>query len=221
MDNNVRFIRKQEIRKLQPAELSTNLYSYMQLMEEKMKTEQNKIGSYYRECMEKRIDYMYTHFDHFESMIQGYRDSLIMMIVNQKAYNRKGNHENMGIRVKTSGGLSNPTQNMAMDHMILGEYIDRSEITDELLEGVDNQEEIVLGVFELHLMKSEYRTLNGLIKAMTREDRKLLTAYLNKHMSLYEVADKLSIEPESAMKRLGRLRRNLKNRMMPFMRDYA
>jgi DNA-directed RNA polymerase specialized sigma24 family protein len=49
----------------------------------------------------------------------------------------------------------------------------------------------------------------------------ILSSYLNRNRSVRELADDMAIESESVNKRLYRLKRKLKECMIPFMKEYT
>jgi len=160
------------------------------------------------------------NYDNFTRQIEGYREGLAFFIARQKAYNRKNDYGDLGIRDQTSRRLSDLTADMAIENVIVKECIDKCEASDDLLMDVDDREEGALGLFELQLMKQELQVFDFQLQTFRKEDFKILSSYLNRTRSIREIAEELSIEPESVNKRLYRLKRKLKERIIPFMKEY-
>ena len=185
-----------------------------------METKQSIIGHYCKNSTDRRFDYIYMNYDNFTRQIEGYREGLAFLIASQKAYNRKNDYGDLGVRVQTSRGLSDLTADMAIENVIVKECIDKCEASDDLLMDVDDREEVALGLFELQLMKQELQVFDFQLQTFRKEDFKILSSYLNRNRSIREIAEELSIEPESVNKRLYRLKRKLKERIIPFMKEY-
>ena len=50
-----------------------------------------------------RVDIICKNYSNFIGIVDGYTDGLRYMIESEKAYNRKKNHGDLGVRVQTSG----------------------------------------------------------------------------------------------------------------------
>lgn len=50
-----------------------------------------------------RVDIICKNYSNFIGIVDGYTEGLRYMIENEKAYNRKKNHGDLGVRVQTSG----------------------------------------------------------------------------------------------------------------------
>jgi Ran GTPase-activating protein (RanGAP) involved in mRNA processing and transport len=185
-----------------------------------METKQSMIGQYCKNSTDKRFDYIYMNYKNFIGLIAGYREGLAFLISSQKAYNRKSKQENLGVRVQIVQGLSDLTANMAIENVMVKEQIDNCHISTELLIGVDDREEVALALFELQLMKQELQVFDFQLQTFREEDFMILSSYLNRNRSVRELADDMAIESESVNKRLYRLKRKLKERMIPFMKEY-
>lgn len=66
-----------------------------------------------------RVDIICKNYSNFIGIVDGYTEGLRYMIESEKAYNRKKNHGDLGVRVQTSGimGLYNVEEKEAVKMM--------------------------------------------------------------------------------------------------------
>ena len=61
-----------------------------------------------------RVDIICKNYSNFIGIVDGYTEGLRYMIESEKAYNRKKNHGDLGVRVQTSGIHSDITADTAI-----------------------------------------------------------------------------------------------------------
>lgn len=177
------------------------------------------IGWYLNKSTGERVDFLYMNYPRLKRIMKGYQDSLYILIKNEREYSKHTGND-IGVRIMTTVGISDPTQKQAMENMLILEAIQNFRLTDDCLAGINDTRAIKEAYFELTVMKREIDLLNTRIKALSQDDEMIVSAYINRGKSIYDLAEDLCIEPESVRKKLYRIKRKIKKDMMPFMLEY-
>ena len=98
------------------------------------------IEIYARADAAERVDIICKNYSNFIGNADGYTEGLRYMIESEKAYNRKKNHGDLGVRVQTSGVHSDITADTAISNVITREAIIACDFSGDVLEGVDHGE---------------------------------------------------------------------------------
>lgn len=99
-----------------------------------MKSEAMNIERYTGSPPEEKFDFIYENFAVIQEMIRDFREDIIREVIEQKAYNRRSANGDLGIRIQISMGISNPTQNQAVNHWTIEEAIDKGILDEEFLQ---------------------------------------------------------------------------------------
>lgn len=83
-----------------------------------------------------RVDIICKNYSNFIGIVDGYTDGLRYMIENEKAYNRKKSHGELGVRVQSSGIHSDITADTAISNVITRDaiIIQRRNIFHQMIE---------------------------------------------------------------------------------------
>ena len=92
-----------------------------------MKAEQSIVGMYAGLKPRARIKFLIKHYKDFETYRADYRDSVVSIIMAFNEYNRS-NHDDLGVRVQSSGGNQDTTFNMVAEKMSVEEYFKYLEV---------------------------------------------------------------------------------------------
>lgn len=168
---------------------------------------------------EKRIDIICTNYAVFERMINSFKCGLVQQICAEKAYNRKTRANSVGVRVSKYGSMHDITSRMAIEETMIRDYMDADVMEAELFEDTDNPREILNKIMALKQMRREYDFLTEQLACMRERDCKILKAYLMREKSVHDLAELLGIAEGSVVKRLYRLRKKLKEQIVPFFAE--
>ena len=94
-----------------------------------------------------KVDIICKNYPNFLGIVDGYTEGLRYMIENEKAYNRRQGHGDLGIRVQTSGLYSDITADSAINNVITREAIIACDFSGDVLDGVDRSEEFKKDAF--------------------------------------------------------------------------
>ena len=87
----------------------------------------------------EQFDFLYENFSILQELLRDYREELIMEVIEQKAYNRRSQNGDLGVRIQVSMGNSNPTMNKAIEHMTVAQAIDEGLLDEDFFEDTDNK----------------------------------------------------------------------------------
>ena len=100
-----------------------------------------------------RVDIICKNYSNFIGIVDGYTEGLRYMIESEKAYNRKKNHGDLGVRVQTSGIHSDITADTAISNVITRDAIIACDFSGDVLEGVDRGEKYQREAYTLRRMR--------------------------------------------------------------------
>ena len=90
------------------------------------------------------------------------------MIESEKAYNRKKNHGDLGVRVQSSGIHSDITADTAISNVITRDAIIACDFSRDVLEGVDRSEKYQRDAYILRRMRADYELFNQQLSILGR-----------------------------------------------------
>ena len=143
------------------------------------------------------------------------------MIESEKAYNRKKNHGDLGVRVQTSGIHSDITADTAISHIITREAIIACDFSGDVLEGVDRSEKYQRDAYTLRRMRADYELFNQQLCILGRNELRIFRGYLSGEKDIGEIAEEEGIQYESAAQRVRRAKVKIKLQMVGFLEGIA
>lgn len=80
---------------------------------------------------EQKFNFLYENFSILQELLDDYREDIIAEVIEQKAYNRRTQSGDLGVRIQVSMGIGNPTMNHEIEHMTIAEAIDKGLLDEE------------------------------------------------------------------------------------------
>lgn len=164
----------------------------------------------------QRVDIIIQNYPEFIGMIEGYTEGLRYMIECDQESVRRSERGELGVRVQKGGSYSNPTQAMACRNIMTREALISCDFSGDVMEGLDRAEEYMREAYVLKDMRKEYTLFQNQLSSLGR-DRDFYEKYLNKEMSITEIAANKGITYESAQQKIHIIRSKLKKRVVKFM----
>ena len=115
-----------------------------------MKTKVNLLKDYEMADASKRVDLICRYYPDFLGFVESYTEGLKYMIQNEKAYNRKSEIGELGVRVQTLGHNSDITANMAIENVMTKDAIVACDFSGDILDGTDYGEKYKQQAILLH-----------------------------------------------------------------------
>lgn len=176
----------------------------------------NMIVRYVNGTPAQRVDIILQNYPEFMGMVEGYTEGLRYMIECDQESVRRSDMGELGVRVQKGGAYSNPTQAMACRNIMTREALISCDFSGNIMEGLDRAEEYMKEAYALKDMRKEYILFQNQLGSLGR-DKDVFEKYLNKEMSLSEIAVKRGITYESAQQKVHMIRSKLKKRVINFM----
>ena len=178
--------------------------------------EVNIVTKYTNGNSKVRIGIIFHNYSYFPKLIEGYKEGLIHEITTQTMYNKRRENGDLGIRIQSSGHHSDMTANAAIENVMIGNLIDEGILSEDILEYVDDRQETTQKIIIYLMMKGEYNVIQAQMESVYGLDKEILIPYMTKQKNVYEIADKVGIEPDSVRKRIYRIKKNLTAQVEPF-----
>lgn len=180
-----------------------------------MKSGAISIDKYYEEIPERQFEFLYENFSIQKEILEDYREDLIDEVIEQKAYNRRSDRGDLGVRVQVTVGTGNPTMNLSIEHLTIEQAIDKGVLDDDFFKDTDDQEELIRKVSCYHRINEDFRIFNSKLGTMSLKDQRILRPYLLQEKSLDDLAEDLGIDYHSAVKHIYRIKKKLIEKVEP------
>lgn len=175
-----------------------------------METPDEIIRNYTTADAETRVDIVCRYFPQIDGIITCGINNICYIICESREQSRQYDSTELGVRVQTSGGLSNPTARDGEFEVNVEKAVRTCNFAGGVLDDVDDSDLIIMEANALRDMKRVQKLILGQLSAMEPEDRALFQRYLNHETSMTNLADELGINYMSAAKRMNRLRKTIK-----------
>lgn len=179
-----------------------------------------KQSNYCSRSCEERINFILSNYGQMDQLIMAKTESLVYVICNQRAYNRKKDADELGIRIQTSAIFRSMTEEEAIERVMLKECIESGVISEELQEGIDNIDEVKQAIFDIRLLRNEYKLVECHISSLSLETKSIILPYLKKETNASKLAAKMCIEENSVKQRTYRIRKQIKEMVLPYFVEY-
>ena len=179
-------------------------------------SEINFIKKYEKADAAKKIDLICKHYHNFVKIIDGYAEGLCYVIYNDRISKHKSDIYELGVRVQTSGMHSDVTADTAISKVEIKRAVISCDFSGNELEGLAKKELYRKKAYLLRNMRADYELFNKQLNVLEDDESRIFLGYINKKLTLYDIADEKGIQPESAMKRVIRIKRRLKDHMLLF-----
>lgn len=177
----------------------------------------NILNAYAKADSAKKVDIIIRNYPNFMGIVDGYTEGLRYMIENEKAFNRKRNSGELGVRVQTSGKHSDITANSAISNVITRDAIIACDFSGDVLEGVDHGEEFQRDAILLRTMRNDYELFNQQLGILDKEEAEVFVQFIRKEKGIADIAEDKGIVYESAQQRIHRAKRKIKIQMLEFL----
>lgn len=182
-----------------------------------MEEKANIIKIYANADSAKKVDIIIRHYPNFMGIVDGYTDGIRYMIENEKAYNRKTVHEDLGVRVRSRGNYSDTTGNTAVANVITRDAIVACDFSGDVLDGVDRGEVYQHEALILRTMRQDYELFNQQLGILRKEEAEVFGEFIRGEKNLSAIAEDKRIVYESAQQRILRTKRKIKIQMVGFL----
>jgi len=180
-----------------------------------MKSEAISIERYAGGEPEAQFDFLYENFAVLAEMLKDFREEIITEVMEQKAYNRRSQNGDLGVRIQVSMGTSNPTMNKAIEHVTVAQAIDEGLLDEDFFEDTDDRQALIQKITSYHRVNRDLETFTSKIATMTLKDQQIIRPYLSKEKTMEELADDMGIEYRSAVKHVYRIKKRLIEKVGP------
>ena len=180
-----------------------------------MRSEAINIDRYIGGAPEQQFDFIYENYSIIGEILRDYREELIKEVIEQKAYNRRAENGDLGVRIMVSMGISNPTMNQAMEHVAVAQAIDEGWLDEDFFEDTDDKQDLLTKIRNYHRVSRDLETFTSKLATMRLKDQNILRPYLLKEKSMDDLAEEMGVEYRSAVKHVYRIKKRLIEKVEP------
>lgn len=163
----------------------------------------------------EQFDFLYENFSILQELLKDYREELIMEVIEQKAYNRRSQNGDLGVRIQVSMGIGNPTMNKAIEHMTVAQAIDEGLLDEDFFEDTDDKQELIRKVTCYYRVNADLEIFTSKLGTMCLKDQNIIRPYLLREKSMDDLAVDLGIDYRSAVKHVYRIKKRLIEKVEP------
>lgn len=158
-----------------------------------------------------RIELLIKYYPNFIRLVEGYEQSLSIIIKEERAFARRSHQGDLGVRVQTSG-TSDPTAKAAIENIMIMEAIQNGN-----LESVTSELDVQVAmkyqseVTTIQDMREDYQTLKNQFFYLEPEDMEPFEKYLQCGRHTEKLAYELDIKPEALKMQMCRTKKVVVN----------
>ena len=175
----------------------------------------NIVERYSRADVRKRVEIILDNYGMFNRILDGYEQSLSIVIRNERDFNRKRKLGDSGIRVQTFN-ISDITAQTAIDNVTIQQAIHEGDWF-AATKSADNLGKHRLEIETILQMRDDYGIVTGQLSVLQKEEYDLYLPYINGEKGCFEIAADEGISPDAVKMRLHRYRTIVKESSIPFM----
>ncbi|MDY2591154.1 MAG: hypothetical protein SOW32_13395, partial [Agathobacter sp.] len=153
-----------------------------------METKATIIRKYAEATPETKVDIICKYYPQIDGIINARIAAMKYIIWEEKEKNRRVDYSELGVRVQSGNGYSDPTGNEATFRANLESAIRKCDFSGDILEGIENSEKIIEEAYVLKDMKEIQHLYNLQVDCLISEERNLYQKYLNQEMTLTDIA---------------------------------
>lgn len=172
-----------------------------------METKANIIRRYADAAPESKVDIICRHYPQIDGIINARIAGMKYIIWEEKEKNRRADHGELGIRIQSGNGYSDPTSNESCFRADLESAIRSCDFSGDILDGIDHPEWVMNEARVLREMKEIRNLYDMQVACLIGEDRCLYEKYLKQEMNLTDIASSCRIEYHSAVKKISKIRK--------------
>ena len=182
-----------------------------------MEAKANIIRKYAEAEPESKVDIICKYYPQIDGIINARIAGMKYIIWEEKERNRRAEHGELGVRVQSGNGYSDPTGNEGCFRADLEKAIRNCDFSGDLLDGIEHPEKIIEEARVLKEMKEIQNLYDLQIACLLTEDRVLFQKYLKQEMNLTDIASSCKIDYTSAIKKIGRIKKYVKYEVIEFL----
>ena len=183
-----------------------------------MKAEASIVKQYEYADFEKRVDIMLENFASFTARIDICYEAIKYRIKEDRAFARRQDKGDPGIRVQSSG-TGSPTEREALENIEIEEALKEKDFSGTVFKDVDDVDAIKREIYIIEIMKLDFQALEKQMKVLKEKDRKILKDYLGDCMGLEEIAEAENMPYETIRTRIKRAKARVKREMVCFLNE--
>jgi hypothetical protein len=182
-----------------------------------MEAKANIIRKYAEAEPASKVDIICKYYPQIDGIINARIAGMKYIIWEEKERNRRAEHGELGVRVQSGNGYSDPTGNEGCFRADLEKAIRNCDFSGDLLDGIEHPEKIIEEARVLKEMKEIQNLYDLQIACLLTEDRVLFQKYLKQEMNLTDIASTCKIDYTSAIKKIGRIKKYVKYEVIEFL----
>ena len=159
---------------------------------------------------EMKVDIICKYYTQIDEIINARIAGMKYFIWEEKKKSKLADKGELGVKVQCRNRYSDPTGEEGSFRADLENAIRNCCFSEDILEGISDPEKIISESMILKQMREIKGLYDMQISCLVDEDRGLYMKYLNHEMNLTEIASSCGIEYHSAVKRISKLRRYIK-----------
>jgi len=174
------------------------------------------ITMYAKATSSERVDMIMRRYPEFLDLVEGCTDGLLYIIETEKDYIWQKEKGELGVRVQTGTGPSDPTATLAIRRIMTKAALIDCDFSGGVLDSVVCGEELKRKACILREMRQDYALFKSLLVVLG-PNRQLFEQYLRKEKTLTEIAEEQHILYESAQQKMNRMRSKMRLQVTVFM----
>lgn len=176
-----------------------------------MKQNTTIIRKYAEADLKSKINIIFKYYPEINSIIDAHIAGMKYRILEEREYNRRSGNGELGVRVQSGNGYSDPTSNDGCLLADLETAIRACDFSGGVLDDIEQPERIIRLAHILREMRRMHNLCDMQILCLRQGERTLYQQYLNHKITISDIAAEYHIEYSSAVKKISRIRKCVQN----------
>ena len=182
-----------------------------------METVANIIQKYIHADTGEKVDIICKYYSNFTGILDGYTEGLCYLVESENAFEHRQNNMDLGVRVQSSGRISDVTADTAINKTMIRQAIVSCNFSEGILNGLSCRDNVFAMAHNLRCMRCDYELFNRQLGILGTEESKIFIGFISGKKKLNEIAEEEGILYDSAVKRVGRIKKKIKLQMLEFL----
>lgn len=174
-----------------------------------MKNNTTIIRRYAEAKPELKVDIICKYYPQIDEIINARIAAMQYIIWEERERNKRAEYGELGVRIQSGRDYSDSTADEACFRADLENAIRNCSFAENLLEGIEHPEKIIAEAHVLKEMKAIKNLYDLQISCLREEERILYQRYLNKGMTIADIASNSHICYHSAVKKISRIKKRV------------
>lgn len=179
----------------------------------------NIIRTYADAKPDMKINIICRFYPQIDGIINARIAAMQYIIWEERERNKRAEYGELGVRIQSGRDYSDSTADEACFRADLENAIRNCSFAENLLEGIEHPNRIIEEAYILREMETIRHLYDKQIACLREDDRVLYQRYLNREMTISDIASRCHICYHSAVKKVSRIGKSVQHEVIEILEE--